>query len=90
MIVFFVALVLAVIGGTLYFASRSRDFLKFFAGAFFVSGGIQLYLYFAGVSVPLLGTELVQTPRLSGVRALVHLTLFAITLYFGYLKKPKT
>ena len=80
---------LAVAGATLYYARRSRGFLKFLAGAFFVSGGTQFYLYLAGVSVPLLGTDLVQTPRLSGVRSLVHLTLFAITLYFGYIKKPK-
>jgi hypothetical protein len=47
---------------TLYFAWRSREFRKFLAGAFFVSAGIQLYLYLAKVSVPLLGTNLVVTP----------------------------
>jgi hypothetical protein len=44
---------------TIYFAYRSRDFRKFLAGAFFVSGGIQFYLYLAGVSVPPLGTSFV-------------------------------
>ena len=44
---------------TLYFAWRSREFRKFLAGAFFVSAGIQFYLYLAKVSVPLLGTDLV-------------------------------
>ena len=43
---------------TLYFAWRSREFRKFLAGAFFVSAGIQFYLYLAKVSVPLLGTIL--------------------------------
>ena len=54
---------------TLYLASRSRDFRKFLAGAFFVSAGIQFYLYLAKVSVPLLGTKLVVTPEISGWRS---------------------
>ncbi len=53
---------------TLYFAIRSREFRKFLAGAFFVSAGIQFYLYLANVSVPLLGTSLVFTPEISGWR----------------------
>src|SRR5262249_42444011 len=48
---------------TIYLAYRFREFRKFLAGAFFVSWGIQLYLYFANVSVPLLGTDLVFTPE---------------------------
>ena len=51
---------------TLYFAIRNREFRKFLAGAFFVSAGIQFYLYLANVSVPLLGTSLVFTPEISG------------------------
>jgi hypothetical protein len=39
---------------TLYFAWWHREFRKFLAGAFFVSAGIQFYLYLAKVSVPLL------------------------------------
>jgi hypothetical protein len=54
---------------TLYFAVRSREFRKFLAGAFFVSGGMQFYFYLSNVSVPLVGTSLVQTPELSGVRS---------------------
>lgn len=57
---------------TLYFAVRSREFRKFLAGAFFVSSGTQLYFYLANVSVPLLGTGIVQTPELSAVRSVVH------------------
>jgi hypothetical protein len=58
-----------VIGGvTIFCAVRSAEFRKFLAGAFFVSGGIQFYLYLAGVSVPLLGTNFVQTPELSRAR----------------------
>jgi hypothetical protein len=74
---------------TIYFAWRSREFRKFLAGAFFVSGGIQLYLYFAGVSVPLLGTSFVFTPEISGVRSIGHFGFFLIMLYFGFLRKTK-
>jgi hypothetical protein len=73
---------------TLYFAVRSREFRKFLAGAFFVSSGIQLYFYLANLSVPLIGTDIVQTPQLSAVRSVVHFALFLVTFYFGFVKKP--
>jgi hypothetical protein len=76
-------------GATLYFALRHREFRKFLAGAFFVSSGIQFYLFLAGVSVPLLGTSFVQTPQLSRVRAIVHFVLFLISFYFGFIAKPR-
>jgi hypothetical protein len=75
---------------TLYFAWRSREFRKFLAGAFFVSAGTLFYLYLANISVPLLGTNLVLTPEISGLRSIVHFILFGICLYFGFIKKPKT
>jgi hypothetical protein len=74
---------------TLYFAWHSREFRKFLAGAFFVSAGIQFYLYLAKVSVPLLGTNLVFTPEISGVRSIVHFILFGLCVYFGFIQKPK-
>ncbi|HET6887519.1 MAG TPA: hypothetical protein VFH87_06300 [Candidatus Udaeobacter sp.] len=74
---------------TLYFAWRSREFRKFLAGAFFVSAGIQFYLYLVKVLVPLLGTNLVFTPEISGVRSIVHFILFGLCLYFGFIKRPK-
>jgi hypothetical protein len=74
---------------THYLASRSRDFRKFLAGAFFVSAGIQFYLYLAKVSVPLLGTNLVVTPEINGWRSIVHFILFGLCLYFGFIQKPK-
>jgi nucleoside recognition membrane protein YjiH len=74
---------------TLYLSSRSRDVRKFLAGAFFVSAGIQFYLYLAKVSVPLLGTDLIVTPEISGWRAIVHFILFGLCLYFGFIQKPK-
>jgi len=74
---------------TLYFAWRYRDFRKFLAGAFFVSSGILFYLYLADVSVPLLGTGFVETPRISGVRSIVHFILFLLCIYSGFVRAPK-
>jgi hypothetical protein len=75
--------------GSLYFAWRYRDYRKFLAGAFFVSSGILFYLYLAGVSVPLLGTDFIETPGISGGRSIVHFILFLLCLYFGFVWKPK-
>ena len=63
----YVLLTTAIVGGlaTIYLVYRFREFRKFLAGAFFVSWGIQLYLYFAKVSVPFLGTDFVFTPEIS-------------------------
>jgi uncharacterized protein (DUF486 family) len=81
------ALVMAV--GSLYFAWRSRDVRKFLAGAFFVSSGILFYLYLADVPVPLLGTMIVEAPKISGVRAVVHFVLFLLCFYFGFVRKAE-
>jgi hypothetical protein len=90
MIIFaYITLGIIAVVGTLYFSFKSREFLKFLSGAFFVSGGIQFYLYIAGVSVPLLGTNFVQTPELSAFRAIIHFMLFLITFYFGFIRKPR-
>jgi hypothetical protein len=73
---------------TLYFAVRYREFRKFLAGAFFVSSGMLFYFYLSNVSVPLLGTSLVFTPELSGVRSMVHFIFFVVTFYFGFVSAP--
>jgi hypothetical protein len=77
-------------GVTIYlvFVKKSRGFLKFLAGSFFMSSGIQFYLYLAGVSVPLLGTSFVQTPEISLGRSIAHLILLLLCLYFGFLRNP--
>jgi hypothetical protein len=72
---------------TLYFAIRSREFRKFLAGAFFVSAGMQFYFYIAKVSIPLVGTSVVQTPELSAFRAIVHFSLFVLCFYFGFIRR---
>ena len=76
-------------GATIYLAWRFREYRKFLAGAFFVSWGIQLYLYFANVSVPVLGTDLVLTPEISGLRSIPHFIFFLICLYFGFFSRRK-
>jgi hypothetical protein len=75
-------------GGSLTLAWRHRDVRKFLAGAFFVSSGVLFYLYLADVSVPLLGTSLVETPRISAGRSVVHFILFLVCLYSGFVRKP--
>jgi hypothetical protein len=40
-----------------------KDVCKFLAGAFFVSAGVLLYLYMAGVSVPVLGVPARSSSR---------------------------
>lgn len=87
----YVFVAVAIVWGltTLYLAYRFREFRKFLAGAFFVSWGIQVYLYFARVSVPLLGTNFVFTPEISGVRSIPHFIFFLLCLYFGFFSKPK-
>jgi hypothetical protein len=69
---------------TIYFAVRFREFRKFLAGAFFVSSGMQGYFWLAKIPIPLLWTNAVQSPLLSGVRGLVHFVLFIVCLYFGW------
>ena len=74
---------------SLYLTVRSREFRKFLTGAFFVSGGMQFYFYIANVPMPLLGTNIVQTPQLSGVRSAIHFVFFLLTLYFGFIRKDQ-
>lgn len=80
------AVIMAV--GSLTLAWRYRDVRKFLAGAFFVSSGVLFYLYLADVSVPLLGTDFVETPRISAGRSVVHFILFLLCLYSGFIRKP--
>jgi hypothetical protein len=75
---------------SLYLAWRFRDARKFLAGAFFVSSGILFYLYLADVSVPLLGTNFIETPEISRNRSIVHFILFLLCFYFGFVWKPKS
>ena len=84
MIILYVLVGTVTAAASLYFAWRSRDFRKFLAGAFFVNSGVLFYLYLAEISVPILGTNFVQTPAVSGFRSAIHLVLFLLCLYFGF------
>jgi hypothetical protein len=75
--------------GSLYFAWRNRDFRKFLTGAFFVSSGILFYLYLADVSVPLLGTSLVEPPQIRVHVLLTHgQRRSALGQYFELRREP--
>jgi hypothetical protein len=67
-----------------------QDVCKFLAGAFFVSTGVLFYLYLARVSVPLLGTDFIETPEISGVRSIANAVLFVAFFYLGFLRKWKS
>ena len=77
----------------LYAAIRFREVRKFLSGAFFVSAGTLWYLWSVGVSIPVVlpsvGTISVETPEISGQRAIVHTVLFLICFYFGFISKPR-
>jgi hypothetical protein len=78
---------------TLCVAIRYREVRKFLAGGFFVSSGTCWYLWVTGVSLPIelpyVGTVSVETPEISGQRAVVHFILFLLCFYFGFIRKPK-
>jgi hypothetical protein len=69
---------------TIYVAAKYREFRKFLAGAFFVSSGVQFYFWLTNLTVPLVGTDVVQTPEVSGTRSIIHFVLFLVCLYFGF------
>ena len=73
----------------LYVAIKFREVRKFLAGAFFVSSGILWYLWLTGTSIPLVmpyvGTVSIETPDISGQRAIVHFILFLLCFYFGFI-----
>ncbi len=66
-----------------------QDVCKFLAGAFFVNAGILFYRCLARVSVPLLGTSIIQTPAVRGVRSIVHAVLFLTFFYLGFIRQWK-
>jgi protein-S-isoprenylcysteine O-methyltransferase Ste14 len=73
----------------LYVAIKFREVHKFLAGAFFVSSGILGYLWLTNISIPLViphvGIVSIETPDISGQRAIVHFILFLLCFYFGFI-----
>ncbi len=74
----------------IYIAVRYRECRKFMAGATFATGGMQLYFYLANIPIPLVGTNAIQTPELSGVRGTIHIFICLICLYFGWFFRRRT
>jgi hypothetical protein len=64
-----------------------KEACKFLSGAFFVSAGVNWWMYFIHMPAPFFGTT--WTPEFLGIRGLIHFGLFLITFYFGYIKKLK-
>ncbi len=85
----YIILILLISLVTIYFVIKSVDFRKFLSGAFFVSAGIQIYLAYAQVAIPVLGTNLVQTSNVGYSRGIIHLILCVICFYFGFIRKNK-
>lgn len=73
---FLVVLAAVVAAPTMWLAIRSVDFTIFLSGAFLVSSGTLLYLHLLGVSVPVVGTDLVLDPSSHLNRSYVHAALF--------------
>lgn len=48
---------------------------------------MQLYLAAAGVTVPVVGTALVQTPDVGWARGSFHLVLAVVAFYFGFVRQ---
>lgn len=89
MLVAWAVVALALIVGAIVLFRRSHAFRVFLAGAFFVSAGIQYYLAWVGVSIPLAGTRLVQTPAVGWTRATLHAVLCIVCCYFGFWYKSR-
>lgn len=64
-----------------------KEVCKFLSGSFFVSSGVLFYLYITGTPVPLIGTHVIVSPGVNGVRSTVHAMLFAATFYVGFVRK---
>jgi hypothetical protein len=67
--------------------SNLKEVCKFLSGAFFVTAGASWYLSWHGIAVPLPFFGLTMSPEFLGVRGFIHLALFAITFYFGFIRK---
>jgi uncharacterized protein YdhG (YjbR/CyaY superfamily) len=76
--------------GLLYCIHRRggwRDVWKFLSGSFLATAGILYYLAAMNLSVPILGTRYIESPQVSGRRAVVHTALCAVCLYLGFIRK---
>lgn len=91
--IWLIVLVVVYALAVLYAAIKYREVRKFLSGAFFVSSGLLWYFWATGITIPIVmpyaGTVFVETPAVSGGRAIVHFVLFLLTFYFGFISKPQ-
>ncbi len=64
-----------------------KEVCKFLSGAFFVNAGILFYLYLTNTPVPILGTSLVVSPEVNGLRSIAHLVFSLVCFYLGFIRK---
>jgi hypothetical protein len=64
-----------------------KEVCKFLSGAFFVSAGVNWWMYFNDMQASLFG--MILTPKFLGIRGFIHFGLFLITFFFGFIKKMK-
>jgi len=62
-----------------------KEVSKFLSGAFFVSAGVNVYFYWTHLAVPFLGFTI--SPKVLGLRSIVHFALFLICFYVGFIRK---
>ncbi len=64
-----------------------KESCKFLSGAFFVTAGASWYFAYYRIEVPLMGTTM--SPDFLFVRGFIHMTLCALSFWYGYLRKAK-
>lgn len=64
---------------------RWKEVCKFLSGAFFVTMGASWYFSWYRIAVPLFNTTL--TPDFLFIRGFIHLGLFLITFYVGFIRR---
>jgi len=64
-----------------------KEVCKFLSGAFFVTAGASWYLSWYDIAVPLPFFGLTMSPEFLGMRGFIHLALFVVTFYFGFIRK---
>jgi len=62
-----------------------KEVCKFLSGAFLVTAGASWYFAWLGLTVPLFGLKM--TPEFLFYRGFIHLALFLISFYVGFIKK---
>ena len=63
-----------------------KEVCKFLSGAFFVSAAVMFYLYLTNTP-GLLGTDVVISPAVNGLRSIAHFGFFLICFYLGFIRK---